>query len=365
MRVVVVGASGNVGTAVLRALARTPEVSSVVGVSRRVPDLTTEPYSQAEWQPVDIGAGALPSNGHTSETTGGADRATDRLTEVFAGADAVIHLAWLIQPNHRREVMRWTNVDGTRRVARACVRAGVPHLVSASSWAAYSPVDDDVPRDEGWRTGGIRSSHYSVDKAAQERVLDHADRDNPDLTVSRLRTALIFQRDAGAEIARYFIGPYVPVALLRPGSLPVLPLPSGLRLHVVHADDAADAYVRTVVRRAPGAFNVAASDLLWPKDLAAILDHGRFVTLPPGLLRPPMEVAWRLRLIAADAGWLDMGMGVPVMDTSRVRDVLGWSERHSAAEAVTEMVEGIAERRGVAGGGPLRPTDRRLRGPRT
>ncbi len=37
MRVVVVGASGNVGTAVLRRLAEEPVVTSVVAVARRVP----------------------------------------------------------------------------------------------------------------------------------------------------------------------------------------------------------------------------------------------------------------------------------------------------------------------------------------
>jgi UDP-glucose 4-epimerase len=351
MRVVVVGATGNVGTAVLRALTKEPRITSIVGVARRRPDSSRQPYSAAEWHALDVSA---PGPGaRVGDTT------DDRLVEILRGADAVVHLAWLIQPNHDRDLMRRTNVGGTRRVALACAKAGVPHLVAASSWAAYSPVADDVPRDESWATEGIRTSHYSVDKAAQERVLDAAQRDHPGLTVSRLRTALVFQAGAGAEIVRYFIGPYVPLSLLRPRVLPVLPLPRGLRLHVVHADDAADAYLRVVLQRAPGAFNVTADPLLRPRDLAEILDHGRVVSIPPRLLRPPMALAWDLRLLAADAGWLDMGMGVPVMDGSRARTELGWSPRHTSAEALQEMLTGIVDLDGGPSA-PLRPRDRRI-----
>lgn len=356
MKVVVVGATGNVGTAILRALVREPGITEIGGVARRLPDPGQEPYASVEWHSIDLASPDRdPEGGVTT---------VDRLTEAFRGADAVIHLAWLIQPNHDRDQMRRLNVGGTRRVARACAKAGVRQLVCASSWAAYSPADDDVPRDESWPTGGIRSSHYSVDKAAQERVLDALERDHPEIVVTRMRTALIFQAGAGAEIVRYFIGPYVPVSLLRPGALPVMPAPKGLRLHVVHADDAADAYVKAVLQRAAGAFNISAEPLLWPRDLAEILDHGRVLTIPPGLIRPFMALAWELRLLASDPGWLDMGMGVPVMDTTRARTVLGWSAERSSADTLREMLEGIAEL-GGSPSPPLRPRDRHLRQPQS
>ena len=113
-----------------------------------------------------------------------------------------------------RQALRRTNVDGTRRVIEAVRRAGVAHLVAASSVGAYSPAPDDVPRREQWPTEGIRSSEYSVDKAAMERLLDEAEVLQPDLVVSRLRPALIFQKHAGAEIQRYFLGRLFPARVL-------------------------------------------------------------------------------------------------------------------------------------------------------
>lgn len=340
MRVVVVGQTGNVGTALLRALADEPEVTSLLGVARRLPDRTAEPYRDAAWAVADLA-------GDDAEVV-------ERLTGLFRGADAVVNLAWLIQPNRDRDLLRTVNVEGTRRVVRAVVAAGVPHLVVASSVGAYSPVDDDVPRAEDWPADGVPTSHYSVDKAAQEDVLDELERAHPEVTVARLRTALVFQGDAGAEVTRLFVGRVLPVGLLRLGRPPLLPLPAGLRLQAVHADDAADAYRRVLLRRAGGAFNVAADDLLRGADLARLVDHGRLVEVPPAAVRAAVSLGHAARVVAADPGWVDMAMGAPVMDTTRAATELGWRARRSAADALQEVVGGMTEGRGLASA-PLRP----------
>jgi UDP-glucose 4-epimerase len=172
MRVVVVGASGNTGTAVLRRLARADEVSAVSGVARRVPAGTVRaPYDVADWHGIDIG---------------GPD-AVASLTDVFAGAGVVIHLAWQIQPSHDRAALRRTNVAGTRQVAEAAVRASVPALVVASSVGAYAPAPKSERVSEQWPVSGVPGSTYSRDKADQEAVLDEVVRDTPDLRVVRLR----------------------------------------------------------------------------------------------------------------------------------------------------------------------------------
>ncbi|MGC5615155.1 NAD-dependent epimerase/dehydratase family protein [Georgenia sp. Z1491] len=349
MRVAVVGASGNAGTAVLRALAASPRVDEIVGVSRRLPDTSAQPYASATWHRLDL---AVPAREPAHE-----DAVIDRLARALRGADAVVHLAWLIQPNRERDLLRRANVGGTARVAEAVVRAGVPHLVVASSVGAYSPVDDDEPRDESWPTEGIRTSHYSVDKAAQERVLDEYARRHPDLTIARLRPALLLGGEPASEIRRYFLGPFVPPGMLRPGRLPLVPLPAGLRLQVVHPEDAADAYVRVVLDRASGAFNIAAEPVLTGADLAGVLDHGRVLTVPRGLLRRVLSLAWEVRASAADAGWLDMGMAVPVMDPSRLCTELGWRPRHDAAEALRGLLGGMADGVG-APSPPVRPARR-------
>lgn len=340
MRVAVVGATGNSGTAILRQLGKRPEVTSVLGIARRLPNTSAEPYSSAEWFTCDV---SLTSS-------------QDQLTEALRGADALIHLAWLIQPNDQRELLRRVNVEGTRLVLEAATEAGVSRITVASSVGAYSPVDDDELRNEDWPTEGIPSSHYSVDKADQERVLDEFEASHPDIALARIRAALKFQADAGFEIQRYFLGQRTPVQLLQAGKLPLLPLPRGIRAQGVHSDDVAAAYVEAALQGARGAFNICADDILRARELSAILDHGRSIPLPPRLVRTVMAVAHRTGVIPADAGWLDMAMRVPMMDNTRAKEELGWSPRKTGAEALEELVEGM-----VSGQGghsvPMRPRD--------
>lgn len=341
MHVVVVGATGNLGTAVLRALHDTAEVTSIVGIARRRPDTRSAPYRDVEWLSIDIAAASTASAAHRD------------LVEAFAGADAVIHLAWLIQPNRDRELLRRVNVTGTERVARAAAAATVPRLVVASSVGAYSADSEDAFRDETWPTKGIPSAHYSVDKAAQERVLDAVEAEFPEMSITRLRPALVFQADAASEVQRLFLGAWAGV--LRLATPPALPIPRDLRqIQAVHADDVGRAFAAAVTRDVSGAFNIAADDVLGPHELARILDHGRVLPLPTAAVKATMVAAHRLRILAADAGWLDMGLGAPLMDTRRARTELGWTPRITAVDALTELVDAL---RAGAGGdsAPLRP----------
>jgi UDP-glucose 4-epimerase len=341
----VVGASGNAGTALLRRFAADETITSVVGIARRVPDgVLPAPYDAAEWVPCDIGR------------PGEDAPVLAELTRAFAGADAVVHLAWLIQPSHMRQALRLTNVEGTRRVIEAVRRAGVPQLVVASSVGAYSPAPDDVPRREQWPTEGIRSSEYSVDKAAVERLLDEAEVLQPDLAIARLRPALIFQKHAGPEIQRYFLGRLFPARMLAE-ELPSLPWPTGLRLQAVHADDVASAYREVVVRRQRGAFNIAADGVLHGQDVADMLAGGRILDVAPSVTRTAVAAAWHAHAVPVSPGWVDLAMQVPLLDTSRARKDLGWAPTIPAARALRELVDGIVAGDG-GGSPPLRPRGR-------
>jgi len=321
--VVVTGATGNVGTSVLDALGSEPSVRSIVGVARRVPDtpVADRPWDKVEWAAADV--------------------ATDDLAPVFAGADAVVHLAWLIQPSHHIDVMRATNVGGSERVFAAAAQAGVGTLVYASSVGAYSAGPKDRPVDETWPTGGTPSSFYGRHKAEVERVLNRFEAAHPGVRVVRLRPGLIFKRESAADIRRLFLGARFPARLLRPGWIPLVPKAPRLVFQAAHASDVADAFRLALTTDVRGAFNVAADPVLDGAELGRVLG-ARPVPAPRLVLRVGADLSWRLRLQPTPPGWVDMAFGVPVLDTARAHRELGWSPRWPAGDALVDLLDGFA-----------------------
>jgi nucleoside-diphosphate-sugar epimerase len=322
MRVIVTGASGNVGTSVLQALGGDNSVEAIVGISRRLPRVE---LPKVRWSRADV--------------------VSDDLVPHFEAADAVVHLAWAIQPSHDESVLERINVLGSRRVFAAVAAARVPSLVYASSVGAYGAGPKDERVDESWPVDGIPTSAYSRHKAAVERLLDEFERSNPSTRVVRLRPGLIFKAESASEIRRLFLGPFVPGALLRPKLIPFVPKVPRLVFQAVHSRDVGEAYRLAVVGDAAGAFNIAAEPVIGPTELAQLLE-ARQVPVSARVLRRAAELTWRAHLQPADPGWIDLALGVPAMDVARAEGELGWQPTVSALDALADLLGGLREGRG-------------------
>ena len=206
MRVVVTGASGNVGMSLLPVLAADDRIDEIVGLARRKP---SHEVPKTEWRSAYVERSDLES--------------------IFEGADCVVHLAWAVQPSHDLAALRQINVDGSERIFRAVAEADVPALVYASSVGAYSPGPKHRPVDESWPTDGTPTSFYARHKAEVENLLDHFQAGRPETRVVRLRPGLIFKRGSGEEQRRYFLGPLFPRILARDGAIAFVADIDGLR----------------------------------------------------------------------------------------------------------------------------------------
>jgi UDP-glucose 4-epimerase len=314
MRVVVVGATGNIGTSVLRSLEKEESVESVLGLARRLPGLT---MPKVEWASADV--------------------VTDDLVPHLRGADAVVLLAWIIQPSRDLNKQWMVNVEGSMRVARAAKEAGVPALLYASSVGAYSPGPKDRRVDESWPTGGTPTSYYGRHKAEVERRLDRFEAEAPDVRVVRMRPGLVFKKEAAEGIRRLFAGPFLPSPLVRTDLINAVPDIPNLRGQIIHSYDVGEAFRLAIVNEdARGAFNLATEPVLDPEELGRILD-----ARPVQLARAGARLSWQLRRQPVSEGWLDMAMSIPVMDTSRARRELGWTPERSADEALLDLLEGL------------------------
>jgi UDP-glucose 4-epimerase len=324
MRVVVVGATGNIGTSVLRSLENEDRVESVLGLARRLPNLTVP---KVEWAT--------------------ADAVTDDLVPHLQGADAVVLLAWIIQPSRNLTKQWMINVEGSTRVARAVKEAGVPALLYASSVGAYSAGPKDRRVDESWPTDGIPTSYYARHKAEMERRLDRFEAENPEVRVVRMRPGLVFKREAAEGIRRLFAGPFLPSPLVRQELINLIPAIPNLRSQIIHSYDVGEAFRLALVNdEARGAFNLAAEPVLDAGEIGRIL-NARPVPLSAQVARAGARLSWQARLQPVSEGWLDMALSVPIMDTTRAREELGWTPQRSADEALLDLIEGLRTRSGL------------------
>ncbi len=322
MRTVIIGASGNVGTALLKNLSNRADPGIVVGICRRPPP-AHPPYDIASWHAIDIAE---------------AD-AAQQLEAVLRPDDAVINLAWGFQPTRNVRQLERVGVGGLQAVADAVVRVGARQLLHMSSVGTYRRAPGQRV-SENWPTDGVPTSAYSRHKAAAERLLDGMQDQANGPVVTRFRPGIIVQRDAGSALLRYGVPGYVPAPLIR--LLPVLPLDRRLTIPLVHADDVATAVLSAIEREAGGAFNLAAEPAISREDIAEAL-HARPVHVPEPLIRGVVAATFAARMQRIDAGWIDLAFAAPLLDTTRARTQLGWEPQVDARAALAEAIDGIAD----------------------
>jgi nucleoside-diphosphate-sugar epimerase len=155
------------------------------------------------------------------------------------------------------------------------------------------------------------------------------------------------------------VGPFLPSQLVDRRFVPVVPDIPGLAVQALHSSDVAEAYrLVTLEPTARGAYNVAAEPVLDVPELARALE-ARPVPVPARAVRAAADAAWRARITPTPPGWVDLALGVPLMDCSRIRDELGWEARYTASEALLELMGGLRDR----AGGDTPPLRREASGP--
>jgi UDP-glucose 4-epimerase len=311
MRVLVTGAAGHLGSALLPPLLADSRIESVIAFDR---------------------VGLRARHPKLAVVTG--DIMGDALAPALERIDAVIHLAFVVLsaslgPRHRdREMRRAINVEGTRRVVESAAAAGVSRLIYTSSAAVYGAWPDNPPLiGEDVPLRAMAGFAYSEDKVAVERWLDGFAPAHPEIAVTRLRLHAIVGPNAWPltnALARARIYPsdvHAPVQCL-------------------WEDDAAAA-ILAALNGPPGTYNIAAPGARPFGELARL--DGRFaVGLPYRLMDRAQALGARVSGRWGDPGWL-AGLKYPiVVSTARAESDLHWRARRSVEECVRAMRQGRA-----------------------
>jgi nucleoside-diphosphate-sugar epimerase len=315
LTVAVTGPTGTFGFGLVPRLQADERVGRIVGIARRPFDPAEHGWTKMEYRQGDV-------------------RDPEALEAAFAGADVVVHLAFMITGTAPRATIRAINVEGTRNAVRAAAAANAQRFVYASSVAAYGfHPDNPQPLTENWPVRPAAHLFYAQEKAEIERELKT---DALDLYV--LRPPIVLGPHAlGAK--DLLPGPLAPLArglatVLRRAPLPIPVALPPLPVQFVDEDDVGQALHLCVTGAGPpGAYNLAADGTLTAHDVARELG----LTPLPAPRRPVQAGARALAALPFAppvAEWAEALSRPAIMDTTKARRELGWQPRYSALEAL-------------------------------
>ena len=330
LTVAVTGPTGTFGFGLLPLLQADDRVARIVGIARRPFDPAGFGWTKLEYRSGDV-------------------RDPAALLDAFAGADVVVHLAFLITGAASAEVIRAVNVDGTLNAFRAAAEAGARRFVYASSVAAYGfHPDNPVGMTEDWPVRPAARLFYAQEKAELERLL-HAEANRaagPALYL--LRPPLVLGPHAvGAK--DLLPGPLAPLGRRLAGRIGRFPVPLPalvpvMPLQVVHEEDLGRALLLCVVAAGPpGAYNIAGDRILTTVDVAR--EFGLIpLPLPGGPARFAARAVAALPFLPPAAQWVEAASHPAIMDTTRAKRELGWGPRYTALEALRDTLRPGAAR---------------------
>jgi nucleoside-diphosphate-sugar epimerase len=321
LTVAVTGPTGTFGEGLVPLLQADDRVRRVVGIARRPFDPAERGWTKMEYRRGDV-------------------RDTGALQEAFAGADVVVHLAFLITGNASRQTTRAINVDGTLNAFRAAAAAGARRFVYASSVAAYGfHPDNPVGMTEEWPVRPASRLFYAQEKAELEHLLQEEAGRHPEVGLYLLRPPVVLgPHTVGAK--DLLPGPLAPLGrrLAEQGTrrLPV-PVPvavPALPLQFVHEDDVGQALLQCVVAAGPpGAYNIAGDGVLTAADVAR--EYGAIpLPLPAAPAQLAARAVSRLPFLPPVAEWVEAASHPAIMDTTKAREELGWRPRYTGLEAL-------------------------------
>ena len=305
MKYVITGGSGYIGSRLVEFLANRDDTERIAIADVKPPRI---PHARTEFHRTDV-----------------RDRAALQALLERVQPDALIHLAFVLNPIRDEETMYDIDVNGTFNALDAAARVGTQQVLVTSSTTAYGAwPDNPEPIGEDWILRGQPDFAYARHKTDADRICQLWAADHPDRTMTIVRPCIVL----GPNVDNYIVRAW--------DSAPFLPRFRGepdQHVQFVHEDDLAEAISGLLVGRHAGAFNVAGDGLMtWQEtaDVAGI----KVRTMPFGFFYGLNKLMWRLRVPGTESppGNLHFIRNPWVCSNEKLKQTMGWEPKHDTRE---------------------------------
>src|ERR687898_2776684 len=242
MRYVITGGSGYIGSRLTELLVERDDTERIVDLDVRPPAV---PWPKTEYVRGDV-----------------RDRASMRELLERERPDALLHLAFLLDPIRDEAKMYDVDVNGTQAVLQAAADAGTQQVLVTSSASAYGAFPDNpVPIAEDHPVRGQPDFSYARHKAEADRVCQLWAAEHPDRVMTIVRPTIVFGPNVDNFLSHGFT------------ESPFMPVMDGVEadLQLVHEDDVVTAITGLLEANQGGAFNVAADGLIKTREAAELI----------------------------------------------------------------------------------------------
>ena len=302
MRYAITGGSGYIGSRLVDLLSRRDDTEEIVICDVAAP---RDYQPKTRFEHVDV-----------------RDRDGVRAVLEAAGADVLVHLAFIMNPAHDEHLMYDVDVNGTHNVLEAAGAAGTPQVLVTSSAAAYGAFPDNpVPLSEDHPVRGVAGFSYARDKTEADRICQLWAARYPDRLMTIVRPCIVF----GPNVHNYLVRLWTK----QPVVFDVGHLDNPVQF--VHEEDVVDALSGLLLGRHAGAFNVAGDGLMTLRECAQVIDTP-IRRLPLRAYRVLAKVTWDLRLSESPPGGIDFGLYPWIVSTEKLKRTLDWTPRHTSRE---------------------------------
>jgi len=304
--VAITGVTGYFSQMLLPYLERDAEIGRVIGIDRRAP------------------RGSVGGNKVTFHQCDVRDPALEGL---LAGADVLVHLAFVLMRLPGAKELDENNIGGTQAVCEAAARQGVRKLIVLSSVVAYGlHADNPIPLTEESPLRPNHGLYYSRQKVAIERYLDVFERAHPEMIVTRLRPCTV-------------IGPHADPAQMASLTSTIVPAIWGADppLQLLFEEDMAGALYLVIQKDAPGVYNVTGDEPRTLREMVRVRG-GRVIPLPYPLVVGLMALTWRTGQSVFAPEWADLSR-YPLVASNEKLKGLGWVPKYTTTEALMALVE--------------------------